>query len=89
MPTNRTRRPRSRAADAVTVEAAEAWQIGDFHTLNRLLGIGPWEISPFYADREHGGDTASLPRAQELRQALIEAAGPPGRFDRHGRPLGP
>jgi hypothetical protein len=31
----------------------------------------------------------SWPGAWELRRALIEVAGPPGRVGRHGEPLGP
>jgi hypothetical protein len=67
---------------------------GDFHQVNRLLQVRPWQISPFDADRSYTGHhnpfyLESLPRAVELRAALIAAAGPPGRRDRHGRPLGP
>lgn len=93
MPTTRTRRPRWRAADAITHEVAQAWLAGDFHALNRALGVMPWQISPFNAHREHVGASelllSSLPRARELRAALLEVAGEPGDMDRHGRPLGP
>ena len=33
--------------------------------------------------------TSESMHAAELRAALIEAAGPRGRMDRHGQPLGP
>ncbi|MCC2663575.1 MAG: hypothetical protein K0S35_1497 [Geminicoccaceae bacterium] len=91
MPTKRVKR--TPAPIGITAEAAEAWRIGDFCTLNRVLGFMPFEASPFNAHREHPGAgefvRASLPRARAVRAALIEIAGPPGRFDRHGGPLGP
>lgn len=39
----------------------------------------------------HGGaiGRAGWRHAWELRQRLLELAGPPGKFDRHGKPLGP
>jgi hypothetical protein len=97
MPTNRTRRTRAPSPDAITHEAASAWVQGDFHLLNRCLGIRPWMVSPFDASgprppawaRALEPWTESWARGWELRQALIAVAGPPGRMDRHGRPLGP
>jgi hypothetical protein len=96
MPTNRTRRPRSPSADAITAEAARAWLAGDFHALNAQFAVLPCDWSPFdVPDRgappswESQHRIPGWRRAQELRRSLIEAAGPPGRFDRHGQPLGP
>jgi hypothetical protein len=86
----------------ITAAALEAWRLGDFHALNREVGIGPWQWSPFDVTREEppgwvrdrsrgdacGCNLESYVRAWELRQALIEAAGRPGRVGRHGEPLG-
>jgi hypothetical protein len=80
------------------------WQRGDLHACHQALGIMPWQWSPFDVDgpeppewvlkERNGGvdgigmSTESWDRAWELRQALIELAGEPGPFDRHGQPLG-
>jgi hypothetical protein len=60
------------------------WRAGDWHALNRAFGVRPWQVSPFDAT-----GTAPNPGSpwSELRQALIAAAGPPGRVGRHGEPL--
>jgi hypothetical protein len=75
----------------LTAKALEAWRIGDWHGLNRELGLNVHETSPFDARAptppEWAG--ASYRWAFELRQALIEQGGPPGRVGRHGDPLGP
>jgi hypothetical protein len=90
VPTTRRRIAPSRAG--ISVKAIQAWQIGDFHALNRELGVRPWQWSPFdvqgtepdYSRPDHAWD-----RAMELRRRLIELAGPAGRVGRHGDPLGP
>jgi hypothetical protein len=80
----------------ITAEAAEAWRQGDFHLLNRLLAFYPHQISPFDAGGRppkegelNPGYAATWPRAAEMRKRLIEVAGPPGHWNRHGEPLGP
>jgi hypothetical protein len=102
VPTNRRRRAHALAKDRLTPEVCEAWRAGDFHAVNQVLGVRPWQFSPFDVERttapawlvdRRGSDSmvgvGDWQRAWELRQALIAAAGPPGRMDRHGRPLGP
>jgi hypothetical protein len=81
MPTTR-RRIKRPMTTVLTPEAIECWRIGDFHGLNRALGVKPWDISPF------DGDLFPGTRARELYEALSQY-GPPGRWDRHGEPLGP
>jgi hypothetical protein len=93
-----------RMVSTITPQAIEAWKQGDYHACLAALGLGPWDHDPFHTTSpeppgwlvEHaarGSDIVAGPanrrRAWQLRQALIEAAGPPGHFDRHGRPLGP
>jgi hypothetical protein len=89
----------------ISSAAIAAWREGGFHTLNRELGIGPHQHSPFDATRAtpppwiqdnwntdlRGGlsGVAGWRHAWGLRQRLIELAGPPGRVGRHGEPLGP
>ena len=75
----------------LTPKALEAWRIGDWHALNRELGLNVHETSPFDATLPEPPEWAgaSYRRAFELRQALIEAAGPPGRVGLHGDPRGP
>jgi hypothetical protein len=94
MATKRTRRARERSG--ITPEAVTAWQAGDWHGVNRALGVKPWQVSPFDVDGPKpptwAADNAwaeSWPWAWEARKALIELAGPPGRVGRHGEPLGP
>ena len=92
MPTKRRKLSPERLS--FSAAALEAWRIGDKQTLHREIAWKPWLISPFDAAEKfvgkHNPDwLASLPRAKELRAALIEAAGPPGRVGRHGVPLGP
>jgi hypothetical protein len=85
----------------ISAEAAYAWQRGDKHACHRELGIMPFDFSPFHVEspeppdwllKDNGTDLIAGPenwrRAWELRQVLIELAGPPGPFDRHGQPLG-
>lgn len=88
MPTKR--RKLATRAIGISQAAIEAWKSGDFHGLNREIGVRPWQTSPFDADRTQPSDDAvtAWPRAAELRAALIEAAGRPGRVGRHGEPLG-
>jgi hypothetical protein len=98
MPTKRTRVTRTTAGQ-ITAEVCAAWQAGDFHLLNRLLQVWPWQASPFDAvgappERGTFGTETTLyeqswPRAVRLRRQLIELGGPPGRVGRHGQPLGP
>jgi hypothetical protein len=88
----------------ISPRAIEAWQAGDVHGCHQALGIWPWDHSPFHVtsaeppqwlvDRDIGSSDAiagveNWRRAWSLRTALIQLAGPPGEFDRHGRPLGP
>jgi hypothetical protein len=94
MPSKRTKRTPERIG--ITAAAAEAWLAGDYHTCNRELGIAPCDWSPFHVtDGEHPAWLArpwqitSWHRGQQLRRALLDAVGPPGCHDRHGRPLGP
>ena len=89
MPTRRRKvAPRQ---TGISVRALEAWRIGDWHALNRELGLNVHETSPFDATLPEPPEWAgaSYRRAFELRQALIEAAGPPGRVGLHGDPRGP
>jgi hypothetical protein len=97
MPTNRTRRSRAPTADAITHEVCAAWTAGDFHELNRLLGVAPCDTSPFDATRARPPEWSrsetvyyrlSWDRAWQLRQALLKLAGRPGKVGRHGEPLG-
>jgi hypothetical protein len=91
MPTRRTRIERER--HGISDELLEAWRVGDWHRVNRLTGTKPWMISPFDAHRSDPRDTShygqSLPRALEWRKRLMMVAGPPGRMNMHGEPLGP
>jgi hypothetical protein len=94
MPTMRRKRASRRIG--LSAAALEAWRQGDFHGVNRDLGIRSWEVSPFDATEPEPPEWSdggpwhhSWPRAWELRQALIEAAGAPGEVGRHGEPLGP
>jgi hypothetical protein len=93
MPTKRKKLAPERIG--LTEAAIEAWRTGDFHALNRELGILPHQISQFDAirDRRLAASTDSVwarswPKAVELRKRLILVAGPPGRMDCHGAPLG-
>jgi hypothetical protein len=86
----------------LTPQAIEAWTAGDRHACHQALGIEPWDHSPFDVTREtppdwlmtmaRGADLVAGPdnwaRAWALRRALVAEAGPPGRFDQHGQPLG-
>jgi hypothetical protein len=97
MPTNRRRRVHPLVADRITPEAIDAWRQGDLHGLHRELGVAPCHASPLDVDGPTPPAWAtnnpfffeSWPRGWALRVRLIELAGPPGRFDCHGRPLGP
>jgi hypothetical protein len=93
MPTKRRKIQPQR--HGLTPEALEAWREGDKSALRTALGIKPWQISPFdvASYRRVPGTTPnaydqSWPMALELRKRLMLAAGPPGKFDRHGQPLG-
>ena len=93
MPTKRVKRQPQR--HGLTEAALAAWRIGDKAALRGALGIKPWQISPFDVagyrptpGRTPNAYDQSWPRALELRKALMLAAGPPGKFDRHGRPMG-
>jgi hypothetical protein len=100
MPTTR-KRIGHRMAFMITPQATYAWQRGDKHACHQALGVMPWDFSPLYVEdaeppqwvKDRTGtdavaDSANWRRAWELRQALIELAGEPGPFDRHGAPLG-
>jgi hypothetical protein len=93
MPTRRVRT--ERAQHGITAELCEAWHQGDWHLVNRLTDTKPWQIAPmdavssWPADDDDSPWAESWPRAMEWRKRLIAAAGPPGRCDRHGDPLGP
>ena len=92
MPTKR--RKLSTRQIGIPEAAIAAWRAGDLHELNRLLGIRPWQPSPFDVTTPGPPAWASVsgpfhtawPRAWEIRQALLQH-GPPGRFGRHGEPL--
>jgi hypothetical protein len=86
----------------ISAEACEAWARGDKHACHAALDIMPFDHSPFHVTsieppqwlQQMGGtdliaDEGNWTRAWRLREALVAAAGPPGRFDRQGRPLGP
>ena len=90
MPTRRRKMAPDKRT-GLTPKALEAWRIGDWHALNRELGLNVHETSPFDATLPEPPEWAgaSYRRAFELRQALIEAAGPPGRVGLHGDPRGP
>jgi hypothetical protein len=79
------------------------WQRGDKLACHQALGIYPFQWSPFDVDgpqppeymleEERAGTdksygAASWRRAWGLRCDLIELAGEPGAYDRHGRPVG-
>jgi hypothetical protein len=94
VPTKRVKRTPERIG--ITAAAAQAWRVGDFHMVNRELGVAPCDWSPF--DVTDGPPPSwikgpwqarSWRRGQELRRALLEVAGEPGQYDRHGSPLGP
>jgi len=94
MPTRRARTERAR--HGITAKLLEAWRAGDWHLVNRLTNTGPHQIAPMDAtpsnrpaDDDNSHWAKSWPRAMEWRKRLIEAAGPPGRYNRHGEPLGP
>ena len=100
MPTRRTKLAARRVA--LSPAAIDAWQQGDFHGLARALDLMPFQPHPWpYTHTSLGCDQGPCPaalgdlwrsgwaRAQALQKALYEAAGEPGRMDRHGRPLGP
>jgi hypothetical protein len=95
MPTKRVKR--GATPIGISAAAIEAWRTGDWHGLNRLLGIAPCDVSPFdavgplpsWCRTSSTCWCASWPRGAELRKTLLEVAGPPGRYDRHGQPLGP
>ena len=91
MPTKRVRA--ERAQHGITPELCEAWYQGNWHLVNRLTDTKPWQISPFDAltrdPRDQSEYGKSQPRALEWRKRLMLAAGPPGRHNRHGEPLGP
>ena len=95
MPTKR--RKISHRAIGISAAAVEAWREGDFHGLNRALGIMPHQESPFHVYREAPPDWLRSgeqdrreywAQAWDLRCRLLEH-GPPGRVGRHGEPLGP
>jgi hypothetical protein len=95
MATKRTKR--SATPVGISAAAIEAWRIGDWHELNRLLGIAPCDVSPFdaigplpsWCRTNSTCWCASWPRGVALRKRLIEVAGPPGGVGRHSEPLGP
>jgi hypothetical protein len=98
MPTKRVKR--SPMVIGISAAAAEAWRVGDFHEVHREFGLAPGDWSPFdvsgngsappaWLVRKGSWQLASWHRAVELRRVLLEVAGPPGRHDCHGTPLGP
>jgi hypothetical protein len=100
MPTTR-RRITHRMTAVLTPHACAAWAQGGKHACHAALDIMPWDHSPFHVTSPEPpdwlqqlrgtdliADEANWARAWKLRKALIAAAGPPGRFDQHGRPLG-
>jgi hypothetical protein len=45
VPTKRVKRTPERIG--ITAAAAQAWRVGDFHMVNRELGVAPCDWSPF------------------------------------------
>jgi hypothetical protein len=99
MPTTR-KRVGHRMAFMITPQAIDAWRRGDVHACRQSLGVMPWDYCPFHVEYAEPPDWLLEPRhanraanadswrhAWELRCALIELAGEPGPFDRHGQPL--
>jgi hypothetical protein len=56
--------------DAITAEASAAWRAGDYHNVNRLLAVGPHEVSPF--DATQGPGIAGM-GAQHVLGAVVVA----------------
>ncbi len=84
MPTKRKRRTHGLAADTISSAAIAAFKAGDWHGVNRALGIRPWQISPMDAHKYsetistvHGNTIwlDSLPRAKHLRAELERLTG--------------
>ena len=89
MPTRRRKMAPDKRT-GLTPKALEAWRIGDWHALNRELGLDVQDIAVRCdVSRAAGIARRSYRRAFELRAALIDLCGPPGRVGRHGNPLGP
>jgi hypothetical protein len=93
MGTKRNRRTVARTG--ITPEALTAWQQGDYHLLNKALGIPPWQPSPFDVRRPEPPDYAvgmlygdAWPRIWARREVPLDMGGPPGRVGRHGEPRG-
>jgi hypothetical protein len=65
-------------AHPITPEAVEAYRAGDRGALHRVLGLKPWEASPFFPDGpddvspwpEGSGGARSWPQALELKEQL-------------------
>ena len=72
---------RSKARDfRITAAVIEAYVASDHTTVNRLLGVRPWQVPPSLIEQfdppaagDTGGWAASWPRAVEIRLALDEA----------------
>jgi hypothetical protein len=102
MPTKRKRLENRRIGiPYITAAAVEAWRIGDWHGLYDALGLDATAPSPF--DVSEADDPENPPRglfatpsghvelwqmSLAVRRRLIDMAGPPGRPNRHGDPLG-
>lgn len=64
----------------ITPEALEAYRAGDAATLDRMLGLKPWEASPLDVDHpdqvspwpKGSGGERSWPQALQLRKQLEE-----------------
>lgn len=76
MPTNRRKRTRSERT-RVTETAVAAWRARDYDTVERELGLKPWECSPSWclAFRNGGGTCTdevhgSCQRGQLFREEL-------------------
>jgi hypothetical protein len=91
MPTNRTRRSRSRSGGTIPPQAIDAWRRYDFTALHLALDLAPWEPSPLPAEIDGLGvseddppDPASAnawdmayPKDIGLQRQLVAAAGWP------------
>jgi hypothetical protein len=86
MPTNRTRRVRSRYPGEITAEAVDAWREGDYWRLHDALRLRPWQMPSWDDDPPELDDRPPEQRARVpwpdvvvIKAALLEIAGPPPR----------
>lgn len=71
------RAPKDRRGQ-ISADAIAAYRVGDCQALHRLLGLMPWEASPFHVDNrgdpspwpEGSAGWISWPKAAALREQL-------------------